>query len=175
MNLYYYPKESDLPYSKQCLQKSKELLSKATQLVGASHNSISAYAYYHKSVVHAYMEEWKEAIEAVDDAIEKSEENYWKFFYLRGLILACIHNFSDAISDCTTAINLNSNEAHPYLLRASCFQIEGEGNLAFKDLQTYIALAPEDKEVHMLAGKLLFENGAFEDAITAFFHESIAE
>lgn len=80
---------------------------------------------------------------------------------MRATILASIHNFPEAINDCTAAINLKDSEPLPYLLRSTCFQIEGEGNYAFKDLQSYIALKPEDKGIHKYAGKLLFENGAF--------------
>jgi hypothetical protein len=34
-------------------------------------------------------------------------------------------------------------------------------------------LKPDDKEIHKFAGQLLFENGAFEDALSAFDHEKI--
>ena len=36
-----------------------------------------------------------------------------------------------------------------------------------------LALKPDDPEVHKYAGQLLFENGAFEDSITAFHHQTI--
>ena len=55
------------------------------------------------------------------------------------MILSSIHNFGDAINDCTVAINLKPSEPEPYFLRSRCFQIEGEGNNAFKDLQYYIS------------------------------------
>ena len=54
------------------------------------------------------MEEWKEAILCIDEAIERSEENYWKFFYVRGMILATLHNFMEAINDISIAINLKN-------------------------------------------------------------------
>jgi len=34
-------------------------------------------------------------------------------------------------------------------------------------------LKPDDPEVHKYAGQLLFENGAFEDSLTAFHHQPI--
>ena len=34
-------------------------------------------------------------------------------------------------------------------------------------------MRPNDDEIHKFAGKLLFENGAFEDAIIAFEHSVI--
>ena len=55
------------------------------------------------------------------------------------MLLACIHNFKEAINDLTVAINLaGSTKPECYLLRSRCLQIEGEGNEAFKDLQEYI-------------------------------------
>lgn len=38
---------------------------------------------------------------------------------------------------------------------------------------TKLALRPKDQSIHKFAGQLLFENGAFEDAILAFNHEPI--
>lgn len=36
------------------------------------------------------------------------------------------------------------------------------------DLQTYITMRPDDMQIHKYAGHLLFENGAFEDALSAY-------
>lgn len=71
--------------------------------------------------------------------MERSEDHYWRYFYVRGLILSCIHSFREAINDLTLAVAL-SGVARPecYLLRSKCLQIEGQGNEAFKDLQEYI-------------------------------------
>lgn len=38
---------------------------------------------------------------------------------------------------------------------------------------TKLALRPDDPKIHKFAGKLLFENGAFEDAIKAFSHDTV--
>lgn len=59
----------------------------------------------------------------IDEAIERAEENDWKHFYARSLIMASIHNFSEAINDSTIAINLKPSEADAYFIRSSCFQI----------------------------------------------------
>lgn len=34
-------------------------------------------------------------------------------------------------------------------------------------------MKPDDPEVHKYAGQLLFENGAFEDSLTAFSHQAV--
>lgn len=78
----------------------------------------------------------------MDKAIEKSEDNIPKYFYLRGLTFAIFGNFSQAVQDLTVAINLDEKYSKPYLERAKCLQIEGSSNEAFLDLQRYITLAP---------------------------------
>lgn len=55
-----------------------------------------------------------------------------------------------------------------YLNRARCYLIFGEKKKAFQDLQTYIGQKPMDNSIHLIAGKLLFSIGAYEDAIKAF-------
>lgn len=106
----------------------------------------------------------------VDKAIEKSEDNIPKYFYLRGLIFAIFGNFSQSVQDLTVAINLDEKYSKPYLERAKCLQIEGNSNEAFLDLQRYITLAPEDQNIHKYAGYLLFQNCAYEDCLSAFSH-----
>ena len=59
------------------------------------------------------------------------------------------------------SISISDKQPEYYLLRSKCYQIEGDGNRAFIDLQTYIGLEPNDTEIHKYAGHLLFENGAF--------------
>lgn len=106
----------------------------------------------------------------MDKAIEKSEDNIPKYFYLRGLIFACFGNFGQAIQDLSVAINLDDSYSRPYLERAKCLQIEGSSNSAFLDLQKYITLAPKDKNIHKYAGYLLFQNCAYEDCLSALSH-----
>lgn len=48
-----------------------------------------------------------EALENVDKAIEKSEDNVPKYFYIRGVIFAMEGNFKQAISDLTTCLSLD--------------------------------------------------------------------
>ena len=76
---------------------------------------------------------------SIDESIDRSEDHYWRYFYIRGMLLSCIHSFKEALNDLTIAINLSGNtKPECYLLRSKCLQIEGEGNDAFKDLQEYI-------------------------------------
>jgi len=45
--------------------------------------------YYVRSIIKAGLEEFESAVNDIDKAIEKSEDNIPKYFYLRGLIYAC--------------------------------------------------------------------------------------
>lgn len=81
---------------------------KCAKIAHKLQNNIGANIYYHKCILHCFMDEWKEAILCIDEAIERSEENYWKFFYVRGMILATLHNFMEAINDVSIAINLKN-------------------------------------------------------------------
>jgi len=117
-----------------------------------------------------YKEDFNKAVADIDKAIEKSEDNIPKYFYLRGLIFAIFGNFSQSVQDLSVAISLDDKYAKPYLERAKCLQIEGSSNEAFLDLQKYITLAPEDPYIHKYAGFLLFQNCAYEDCLAAFSH-----
>ena len=60
---------------------------------------------------------------SIDQTIERSEENQWEHFYVRSLILAEVHHFSEAINDSCIAISFKPSESSVYLLRAACYQI----------------------------------------------------
>ncbi len=46
----------------------------------------------------------------------------------------------------------------------------GDRNSAFVDLQKYVNIKPSDPDIHLWAGNLLFNIGAYEDAIKAYSH-----
>lgn len=75
-----------------------------------------------------FKNDFNKAVADVDKAIEKSEDNIPKYFYLRGLIFAVFGNFSQGVQDLTVAINLDEKYSKPYLERAKCLQIEGNSN-----------------------------------------------
>lgn len=76
----------------------------------------------------------------LDNAIDKSEDNFSKFFYLRALAWAFLQNFKQAISDASIALSIDSEDPEIYLLRARCLQIEGDASQAFSDLQSFIGI-----------------------------------
>jgi tetratricopeptide (TPR) repeat protein len=69
--------------------------------------------------------------------MEKSEDNFYNFYYLRALVLANLQNYKQAISDVSTALSIQE-DANGYLLRAKCLQIDGNPGEAFADLQSFI-------------------------------------
>jgi hypothetical protein len=51
------------------------------------------------------------ALNDIDETIERSEENYARFFYLRAFILACCQNYKQAINDTSIALSLDEKDA----------------------------------------------------------------
>lgn len=70
--------------------------------------------------------------------MEKSEDNFYNFYYLRAIVLANLQNYKQAVSDISIALSMNEDFASAYLLRAKCLQIDGSPSQAFADLQTFI-------------------------------------
>ena len=61
-------------------------------------NNYAASVFYAKSVFSAFAGEWEDALNEIDESIERAEDNISKSFYLRALVLACCQNFKQAIS-----------------------------------------------------------------------------
>lgn len=135
----------------------------------------NANLYYNRAIVRCYLGYFDKALPDIDKAIEKSEDNVPKYFYLRGHSFACCKQFKQAISDLSIAIQLDENYADAFLERAKCYHFADESNHAFADLQKYISLRPSDPNIHLYAGNLLFNNGAYEDAIRAYTHSDLIE
>lgn len=56
-------------------------------------NDNNANLYYVRSIIKAGLEDYDSSIADIDKAIEKSEDNVPKYFYLRGLVYGCRKNF----------------------------------------------------------------------------------
>ena len=61
--------------------------------MGKQASNTAAGVYYFSSLLQGYMQEWKDALDCIDESIERSEDHYWRYFYVRGLLLSCIHSF----------------------------------------------------------------------------------
>ena len=100
--------------------------------------NFAAHAFYYRGLFRAWKGEWSSCILDLDLSIDKSEDNYPKFFYLRALAWASVQNYKQAISDCSVALEIDPNDSISYVLRARCLQIDGDPSLAFNDLQAFI-------------------------------------
>ena len=78
-----------------------------------------------------------DALTDLDKAIDKSEDNMAKHFYVRGLIQACRKANKQALNDLTIAINLDDKLMEAYLNRAKVFLALGDRNSAYYDAQKY--------------------------------------
>ncbi|EGR34644.1 hypothetical protein IMG5_005100 [Ichthyophthirius multifiliis] len=137
---------------------------------GIELNDQNANIYFHRGVLRFSLNQINDSIQDFDKAIEKSEDNNAKHYYARGLAYACINCKKQAINDLSIAINLDQNYSNAYLNRAKCFHLIGDRNSAFVDLQKFVNIKPQDPDIHLWAGNLLFNIGAYEDAIKAYSH-----
>lgn len=63
--------------------------------------------FYYRALLYFYMGMNAEALDDVDRAVEKSEENVAKFFYLRGLIFFQERNYENALGELTTCLSID--------------------------------------------------------------------
>jgi len=124
--------------------------------------------YYIRAVVFYALGKFSHSHQSIEKAIEKADENYAKYYYLRGAIFACTQSYYNAVSDLSIAINLDKDLQPAYLERAKCYFTLGDLKQAFIDIQDYITVKSDDSNIHLWAGNLLFCTGAYEDAVKAY-------
>lgn len=104
----------------------------------------------------------------LEKAIEKSEDNVAKHFYIRGLIQASRKAYKAAASDFTITLNLDDKFIEAYINRAKIFFLLGDRNNSYYDLKKYLELKPSDPQAYIQAANIFFHIGAYEDAIKLF-------
>ncbi len=145
------------------IEKSLKDLDKALDL-----NESCSSLYYVKAVLLYMIEDLDLAYTFVKKAIEKADDYDAKYYYLKGAIYAVAGNYQQAISNLSTAINIDKNFRPSYLERAKCYFTMGELKQVFLDIQSYISIKGNDPNIHLWAGNLLFSTGAYEDATRAY-------
>ena len=85
----------------------RELLDGCASRYGSSSSNYAAYIFYYRGVCAAWAGEWTAAAGELETAIDKSEDNYFNFYYLRGLALANLQNYKQAISDASLALSIS--------------------------------------------------------------------
>ncbi|KRX04632.1 hypothetical protein PPERSA_04447 [Pseudocohnilembus persalinus] len=157
-------------------KKREAIMSGLQQLDKAIETSpTNANLFYYRALVRCMLGYFKEGVEDVDMAIEKSEDNVPKYFYLRGHIFGSCQSYKQAVNDLGICLQIDENFAQAYLERCKDHHYLGDSNQAFADLQKYISLKPNDPEIHTMAGNLLFHCGALDDAIKAYSHSDQQE
>ncbi len=74
-----------------------------------------------------------------DKAIELSPRND-NFYILRATARIVMHDFENAIADCTKAIELNASNAYAYALKADCQLLKGKPQEARIELEKALAI-----------------------------------
>ena len=97
------------------MEEAKSNLTKAVNFLPQLSNNHVSSIYYHRAVLLLYLNEFEASVTDIDKAIEKSEDNIPKYFYLRGLIFGCCLNYSQAIQDYTVCINLDATFAKAFI------------------------------------------------------------
>ncbi|CAD8053664.1 unnamed protein product [Paramecium sonneborni] len=143
--------------------KGLELLDKAN-----SQNDQNANLYYIRSIVKCFLGQVNEALQDIESAIQKSEDNVAKYFYFRGIVFGILKQYKHSLNDFSICLTLDETFADAYLNRAKCHFLSGDSNSAFQDLQQCIQILQDDPRMHVWAGNFLFANAAIEDAIKAY-------
>ena len=157
-------------YPKTDVQKLNFVVSNATKELSRALalNDSCSNLYYIRALLYYCVENPTDALPEIEKAIDKADENYPKYFLLRGLIYSSLQSFDNALSDLSITINLDKHCAEAYLERGKCYFALGDLKMAFMDIQKYITERPNDPNIHLLAGNLLFNTGAIEDAAKAY-------
>jgi len=155
--------KTDKDKMQTCLLNSLKDLEKALEI-----NENCSNLYYIRALVLYTLGHLDHAYASIEKAIEKADENYAKYYYLKGAIYGAAGNYYNAISDLSIAISLDKNYRLAYLERGKCYF--GLCNLkqAFLDIQKYISIKGNNPNIHLWAGNLLFSTGAYEDAARAY-------
>lgn len=132
---YLIPKD-DQEKKHKFLSDALKYLDKAAEL-----NEQSNLLFYRGIVLYA-MNKFDLALVDLEKAIEKSEDNVAKHFYVRGCIQAARKAFKAALSDLTITINLDEKFIDAYLNRAKLFLLLRDRNSAYYDVQKYLELKP---------------------------------
>ena len=155
--------KSDKTKLANCLSTALKDIEKALEI-----NENCSNLYYIKALILYTLGYLDLAFASIEKAIEKADENYAKYYFLKGCIYGAAGNYYNAVSDISIALSINKNYNAAYLERGKCYF--GLRNLkqAFLDIQKYISSKGNNPNIHLWAGNLLFSTGAYEDASRAY-------
>ena len=165
-----YPKNSEPYIYKACVyyamrfnDKSKSMLEKALELKPGDSD-----IHFFRAIVNYYEGLYADSVQDLEIAIDKSEDNNVYHYMCRGLCYAQLEMYTEAVNDFSAVIQLDENLTHAFLYRGRCAFLLEESDLAYGDFQKLLYTRPEDPEVHLYAGDLLYLTHCLEDAIKAY-------
>jgi tetratricopeptide (TPR) repeat protein len=132
LSIYQYRKLHSLKEKKKfnfCLSSSIKDLDRAIEL-----NDNNANAFYIRALILYILGRFEQANITIEKAIEKADENYPKYYFLRAAISAASGQYQKAINDCTITINLDKDYSAAYLERGKCYYSTGDIKQAFLDI-----------------------------------------
>ncbi|KAM3146723.1 hypothetical protein pb186bvf_001253 [Paramecium bursaria] len=158
---------------KDDLEKRNKLLSDACRYMekAAELNEQSNLLFYRGIVLFA-LQKYDDSLMDMDKAIEKSEDNIARHFYVRGILQACRKAYKPALNDFNVTISLDDKFSEAYLNRAKLLYIYGDKNSSYMDIinQKQMTL-----DAYISAGNMFFIIGAYDDAIKSFSQVLITE
>jgi|GEM_PF-6237953 len=131
------------------LGEINELIAELEQVI-AIDSTIPA-AYYYIGRLHAYNEEYIEAIKHFDLAVDYGAA-FTLAYYHRGLTWANAGNLDTAIQDLTRAIDFDRFFKQAYITRSDVWLLMGNTTGAFSDYETIMNLYPEDFYIYTVRG-----------------------
>ena len=133
-----------------------------------SYNPNNAPLLYMRSIVRFASKNLNEALIEIDQAIEKSEDNIPKYYYLRGMIYANGKSYKNALEDFSIVVQLDPKHSKAYLNRAKCYFLLGVKDKAFFDLKKFSELKMSSSELHIWVGHFLINDGSYALATQAY-------
>ena len=135
---------------------------------GFTCNPTNSPLLYMRALVKFSLKNLSEALIEIDQAIEKSEDNIPKYYYLRGLIYANAKHYKNALEDFSIVVQLDSKYFKAFLNRAKCYFLLGFKDKAFYDLKKFSEIRMKSSELHLWAGHFLINDGAYALATQAY-------
>ena len=73
--------------------------------------NFASHTFYYRGLYRAWKGEWSNAVNDIDIAVDKSEDNFTKYFYLRAITWGVLQNYKQAIADVSVCLSINTNDA----------------------------------------------------------------
>jgi tetratricopeptide (TPR) repeat protein len=127
-------------------------------------NPDDAQAYEQRGNIHAFLNNFKRAIDDYDTAI-RLRPNHALTYYSRGTIYTLSNNYEPAIKDYTKALQLRIGYYEAHFHRGTIYALQGNQQKAVADFSRVIELKPGYSEAYLYRGIAQEESGKYEEAL----------